>query len=153
MRTFDSPALPLQQAFPLYDLQHAQLAALRARNPFFERVHVDHSYSRTLFCGRGLLFVAYHSWPLGAWKVHMSTFTHLEQGDWFTLIPHPPQYSHSSTAKEASEELAVHIHAGPWHEALSIFATVRLEAEAKVPGNLANLPNDDRYPSGLGSLT
>ncbi|MCX5233199.1 hypothetical protein [Streptomyces sp. NBC_00233] len=47
----------VQQAFRLDDRSQARLAARRAGNPFFDHVETDGSYTRTVFAGRGLLFL------------------------------------------------------------------------------------------------
>ncbi|MFJ8589554.1 hypothetical protein ACIRD2_33550 [Streptomyces sp. NPDC093595] len=48
----------MQQPFRLDDLSHVRLAARRAGNSFFDRALIDESYTRTVFAGRGLLFLA-----------------------------------------------------------------------------------------------
>ncbi|WP_330481473.1 hypothetical protein [Streptomyces sp. NBC_00724] len=49
----------MQQPFSMDDLKQVRLAAWQAGNPFFEQGLVDKSYSRTLFCGRGVLLIAH----------------------------------------------------------------------------------------------
>ncbi|WP_030980944.1 hypothetical protein [Streptomyces sp. NRRL S-1824] len=53
----------MQQPLSMDDLKHVRLAAWQARNPFFEQGLVDESYSRTLFCGRGVLLIAHRMAP------------------------------------------------------------------------------------------
>ncbi|MFE9968819.1 hypothetical protein [Streptomyces sp. NPDC005525] len=48
-------------------------AAWQADNPFFEQGLVDESYSRTLFCGRGMLLIAI-AWRSGPWQQALGFF-------------------------------------------------------------------------------
>ncbi|MFV5997800.1 hypothetical protein ACNPQM_36830 [Streptomyces sp. NPDC056231] len=64
--------VPVQQPFSMDDLKHVRLAAWQAGSPFFEQSLVDESYSRTLFCGRGLLLIAHRMAPLPGWRPYLA---------------------------------------------------------------------------------
>jgi hypothetical protein len=114
--------LSVQQPFPLDDLYHVRLAARRANNPFFETALIYEPYSRVLFLGRGLLFVAAKSVLRPHWRAYLAFFTSLSGGAWFTLLPHRQVHERAEAASQQAEELAGHMHTGTWESALSLFA-------------------------------
>ncbi|WP_369198975.1 hypothetical protein [Streptomyces djakartensis] len=112
----------MQQSFSLDDLHHVRLAARRANNPFFKTSLIHEPYSRVVFLGRGLLFVAAQSVLRPHWRAYLASFTPLSGGAWFTLLPHHQMHNRAEAACQQAEELAGHMHTGTWESALSLFA-------------------------------
>ncbi|MGA5135483.1 hypothetical protein ACPCTO_37660 [Streptomyces olivoreticuli] len=113
----------VQEEFPLDDLRHVQLATWRADHSFFRHALADESYSRTLFCGRGLLFLARPALHRPAWRVYLAWwFTPAGGGAQFTLLPHAAGHTDAATARQTAETLAAQMHTGPPQQALGLFA-------------------------------
>ncbi|GGP90658.1 hypothetical protein [Streptomyces melanogenes] len=111
--------LPVQAGFRPDDLRHVRIAARRAGHPFFQHVLVDETYGRTLFAGRGLLFVAHRMVPRPSWRVYLAFFSPLaEENAWFTLLPHPQGHASAGAARKRAEELVARMHTGTWQQAL-----------------------------------
>ncbi|MFF3404018.1 hypothetical protein ACFYW6_36695 [Streptomyces sp. NPDC002659] len=108
----------VQQAFRLDNLSHVRLAARRAGNPFFDRVEVDEFYTRTVFVGRGLLFLA----RAVRWRVYLAFFVPVGEGDWLVLLPHHQTHGNFAEAQEAAENLTAQMHRTSWHHAVGLFA-------------------------------
>ncbi|MDX2565400.1 hypothetical protein PV371_38320 [Streptomyces sp. TX20-6-3] len=114
----------LQQPFRLDDLGHVRLAARRAANPFFHRMTADPSYTRTVFAGRGLLFLAHPNTSPSppSWRVYLAFFAPLEHGAWLVLLPHHHTHQDSAQARQSAEDLAAGMHRTSWHHAVGFFA-------------------------------
>ncbi|MFJ2061258.1 hypothetical protein ACIOMM_35835 [Streptomyces sp. NPDC087908] len=114
----------LQQPFRLDDIGHVRLAARRAANPFFHRMTTDPSYTRTVFAGRGLIFLAYPNASPSppSWRVYLAFFAPLEQDAWLVLLPHHHAHHDSAQARHSAEDLAAGMHQTSWHHAVGFFA-------------------------------
>ncbi|MFC8015722.1 hypothetical protein [Streptomyces cinereoruber] len=116
----------LQQPFRLDDLGHVRLAARKAGNPFFHRMTADPSYTRTVFAGRGLLFLAHPNVSPSppSCRVYLAFFALLEQGAWLVMLPHPHPHPHHdpAQARQSAEDLAAGMHRTSWHHAVGLFA-------------------------------
>ncbi|MGW7200849.1 hypothetical protein [Streptomyces chryseus] len=122
----------MQQPFRLDDLSHVRLAARRAGNPFFDRVDADTVCTRSLFAGRGFLFLAR---PIGArphWRVHLAFFAPVRDGAWLVLLPHHQLHGGTARAWNAAEGLAAQMHRMSWHRAVGLFAHTRRETGSDV---------------------
>ncbi|MFE5940567.1 hypothetical protein ACFQ69_35050 [Streptomyces sp. NPDC056470] len=111
----------VQQPFGLDDLSHVRLAARRAGNPFFDRAVIDRSYTRTVFAGRGLLFLARPVSSRPQWRVYLAFFAPVGEGAWLVLLPHHQAHRGAVEAQEASETLAAAMHRTSWHHAVGLF--------------------------------
>ncbi|MEU0374426.1 hypothetical protein ABZ070_30115 [Streptomyces sp. NPDC006283] len=111
-----------QPPFPLDDLRHVRLAARRAGNPFFDRTVVEAFYSRTVFAGLGLLFLARPVRSCPQLRVHLSFFAPVEDGSWLVLLPHHGAHGGPAEAQAAAEDLAAQMHRTSWHQAVGLFA-------------------------------
>jgi hypothetical protein len=111
-----------QQPFPLDDLRHVRLAARRAGNPFFGRIMVEAFYSRTVFAGLGLLFLARPVRSRPQWRVYLAFFAPVEDGSWLVLLPHHRVHDGPAGAQAASEDLAAEMHRTSWQQAVGLFA-------------------------------
>ncbi|MBC9719632.1 hypothetical protein H9Y04_44910 [Streptomyces sp. TRM66268-LWL] len=120
----------MQQPFRLGDLRHVKLAARKAGDPFFEQGLVDESYARTLFCGRGLLFVTHRMAPRPGWRPYLAWFAPTRDGAWFTLLPHATEHADAAAARKAAEALAARMCTGSWQQALGAFAATGRRAAA-----------------------
>ncbi|MFD8525663.1 hypothetical protein ACFV2D_37740 [Streptomyces capillispiralis] len=112
----------MQQPFRLDDLSHVRLAARRADNPFFDRAQVHEFYTRTVFVGRGLLFLARPVPSRPQWRVHLAFFAPIGEGTWLVVLPHHHAHRSPGEAQEASETLAAAMHRTSWHHAVGLFA-------------------------------
>ncbi|MFD3537399.1 hypothetical protein [Streptomyces sp. NPDC058664] len=112
----------LQQPFRLDDLSQVRLAARRAGNPFFGRVEAAGFYTRTVFTGRGLLFLTPPARSRPHWRVHLAFFAPLEEAAWLVLLPHHQPHRGPGPAQEAAENLAAQMHRTSWHQAVGLFA-------------------------------
>ncbi|MFF7183406.1 hypothetical protein [Streptomyces sp. NPDC008121] len=122
----------VQQAFRLDDLSHVRLAARRAGNPFFDRMRVEESFARTVFVGRGLLFLTRPAPSRPHWRVHLAFFAPLDEGAWLVLLPHHQHHSGPAQAQQAAETLAAQMHRASWHQAVGLFARTTHHAPTTV---------------------
>jgi hypothetical protein len=120
--------LPTQQPFPLDGLRQVRLAARRAKNPFFGTALVHEPYSRAVFLGRGLLFVARQTALRPDWRTHLAFFVSLPGGAWLTLLPHSHAHVSAEAACQQAEELAARMHTTTWQRSLGLFAARQAEA-------------------------
>lgn len=116
-----APVVIVQKPFALDDIRHVRVAAWRAHNPFFDHVCVDGGYTRTVFCGRGLLFIATRLTPRPVWRVWLAWFARASNGAWLGLVPYVGEYVSADVARRAAEALAARMHGGSWEEALGLF--------------------------------
>ncbi|MDX2565166.1 hypothetical protein PV371_36705 [Streptomyces sp. TX20-6-3] len=124
----------VQQAFRLDDLSQVRLAARRAGNPFFDRVETDGSYTRTVFAGRGLLFLARPVRSRPHWRVHLAFFAPLEEAAWLVLLSYHQPHHGPAAAQEAAENLAAQMHRTSWHQAVGLFARpARIRRDQAIP--------------------
>ncbi|MGW6217844.1 hypothetical protein [Streptomyces sp. NPDC055109] len=112
----------MQEAFRLDGLAHVRLAARRAGNPFFGLAAVDEFYTRTVFAGRGLLFLARPVSSRSHWHVHLAFFAAVGEGHWLVMLPHHEFHGSLAEAQEAAENLAALMHRLSWHHAAGLFA-------------------------------
>ncbi|MET7498320.1 hypothetical protein [Streptomyces sp900116325] len=113
----------MQQPFSMDDLKHVRLAAWQAGNPFFEQGLVDESYSRTLFCGRGVLLIAHRVAPRPGWRPYLAWFAPAGDGARFIVLPHAVEHADAGSARKAAEALAARMCTGPWQQALGLFVS------------------------------
>lgn len=145
-RPAPGPEVPLQRAFRLDDLRHVRLAARRAGNPFFTHACIDPDYARVVFCGRGLLFAAYHTQPRPSWRVYLAFFAPMNGGAWFSLLPHADEHAHAAAVRLQAEDLAARMHTRTWQQALGLFV-----ARTGRPGR-RTVSEQARYTTHAGSL-
>ncbi|MGW2207093.1 hypothetical protein [Streptomyces sp. NPDC001774] len=112
----------MQQPFRLDDLSHVRLAARRAGNPFFGRALIHEPYTRTVFAGRGLLFLARPASLQPQWRVHLAFFAPVGEGAWLVLLPYHQAHRSTDEAQEAAETLAAAMHRTSWHHTVGLFA-------------------------------
>ncbi|GGP86324.1 hypothetical protein [Streptomyces melanogenes] len=120
-----------QRRLVLDDMSHVRLAACRVGNPFFVRADVDGAYARTVFCGRGTLFVARPDTARAGWRVHFAFFfTAGQHGARFALLPHADEHADARSARRHAENMAARLHNGTWQQALGLFVARRPRAVA-----------------------
>ncbi|MFE7333101.1 hypothetical protein ACFU8W_51710 [Streptomyces sp. NPDC057565] len=113
----------MQQPFSMDDVKHVRLAAWQAGSPFFEQGLVDESYSRTLFCGRGVLLIAHRMVPRPGWRPYLAWFAPAGDGARFTVLGHAVGHADAGSACKAAEALAARMCTGPWQQALGLFVS------------------------------
>jgi hypothetical protein len=111
----------VQKPFRLDDLRHVRLAAWQAGNPFFDHGLVDESYTRTLFYGRGVLFLAHRMAPRPGWRPYLAWFAPAADDARFTLLPHHTEHADADAAKKTAEALAARMCTGTWQQAFGLF--------------------------------